>query len=297
MGSPSSTFPRTYVPLLLPNPGSEFHYQFTVDLHSDSKYTVKHQLWMPNLKHELTSQSDSGYLRDVQPVPRPLEAQTIRAFKSLLVLHHTRWVLLSDTRIAWYDRCHGSLAIRSLRITTERSRCTITKLAGLHSAAQSNRFQTHRIHPQTIRFMQGVKHQATPRQVYLAFRVTPVVRSSRFPKKLYAMDQPDARPHLSSSHQKNEARLQNVFWAQQWIKNSISRFLEIVASLHLFMKLFHTHAGKHTTKAAARYKLTALRSDPDKEAAFETCKTALAHQATLHHRHEIKSLCWFPDFL
>lgn len=61
MAYANPTSPWACAPLLVPKPGPEVRYRFTVDHRPVNRFTVKHQSPIPNLEHEPTRLSNSRY--------------------------------------------------------------------------------------------------------------------------------------------------------------------------------------------------------------------------------------------
>ncbi len=91
------------------------------------------------------------------------------------------------------------------------------------------------------------------------------------------------------------AHLQQVLCALQCVKTAIPNFSSLINTLNEFMELVYTAAGQRRKRSVARIQLSLLNRGERETAAFESCKTALAHQVTLTHRDEKMRLCFYTD--
>lgn len=294
MAYPNPTSSWACAPLLVPKPGSDVRYRFTVDLRPVNKFTVKHQFPMPNLEHELTRLSESRYYAtfDLSHCYWQLELdESSRSLQSFI----TPDGVYSPTRVL-----HG---------TTN----AVTHLQSALSEILPTSLSSHFLHwlddillhdrtvPGLIKSIRNLFGLCVQYNIKLhPAKSIMFAKSIRWCGRVISADGIRYDPRrldglLNIESPKTGAHLQQFICALQWIKNGIPNFASIVTPLHQFMEQIYTKAGKRTKQAVARYKLSAVGWGPAEDNAFAACKTALANQVTLSHRDETKRLCWFPD--
>jgi transposase InsO family protein len=280
-------------PLLVPKAGPS-RFRFTVDLRPVNKFTVKHHYPMPHLEHELPKLSASQFFATFD-------------------LSHGYWQLELDESS---QQLQSFITPDGIYTPTRVLHGTTNAVTHLQSSLAEavpptlRQFLLHwlddvLLHHSTVEGLLDAVRQFLLLCVKLNLKLHPAksvffATSVRWCGRLISAEGIRYDPRrleglLQMEPPTSGAHLQQFICALQWVRHGIPQFARLVQPLQEFMERVCEHAGKRTARAVARVQLSALGWDNSERAAFEACKSALAHQVTLSHRDERQRLCFFTD--
>lgn len=289
---PNPTSKWACAPLLVPKTGAE--YRFTTNLRPVNFFTVKHQFPMPNIEHDLDELRESKCFANVDMshsfwqlmlALEPQDCQSIITpegiFTPTRVSHGTTNAVThlqpSFTAIIPDDPnpnvlfCLDDILIHTP--TTERLQESIRSFFSLcvdHNI---------KLHPaKCVLFAKEIRWCGR-------FISSEGVRYD--PRRLNAL--------LSMEPPTTGVHLQKLLCALQWVKQGIPNFTELMVPLHDLLERIYDQVEKRTKQAVSLILLSDQGWSKTERTAFESCKTALAHQVTLAHRDLSQRLCVYTD--
>lgn len=98
----------------------------------------------------------------------------------------------------------------------------------------------------------------------------------------------------------DDAQLQHIVCAMQWMRSGIPNFSSVTGPLNVLPQRVYKLSGKGTRLAAGRVLPPTAPWDETHDKGFLNCSLALENQATLSHLDTLKRICVFThasDFL
>lgn len=281
-------------PLLVPKPGPS-EWRFTVDLRPVNQYTIRHQYPMPRIEEELTKTAGSSVYASVDfthsywQLPLHKDSQECQSFVTpdnvftpTRVPHGTTNAVLhlqsflstnapaevKQRMLLWVDDClfHAPTA-------TDLIKC-------LQSFFQFCSTYNLRLNPQKC-----VLYTTSVKWCGRIISATGVRHDPSNLQGLLDLDRPTTG-----------GQLQQFVCAMQWLRSAIPQFQRLIQPLHDFLEGVYTKVGgKRTKRAVSRINLDTLGWQAVHSSAFNDCKNAIIHRATLSHRDTTKRLCLYTD--